>query len=37
MAAAVCAGLLVRVQGRVEGWRLALPFLLLFVLISVIV
>lgn len=34
--AAVCGGLLVRVQGRVEGWRLALPFLLLFVLISVI-
>lgn len=36
-AAAVCGGVLVRVQGRVEGWRLALPFLLLFVLISVIV
>jgi PTS system mannose-specific IID component len=35
--AAVCGGVLVRVQGRVEGWRLALPFLLLFVLISVIV
>lgn len=34
--AAACALLLVRVHGRWEGWRLVLPFLVLFVLISVI-
>ena len=37
LGAAVSALVLVRVQGRVEGWRIALPFLVLLVLISVIV
>ncbi len=34
---ALAGGLLVRVQGRWEGWRLALPLLLLLVLFSVTV
>jgi PTS system mannose-specific IID component len=34
--AAACALLVVRVHGRYDGWRLALPFLVLIVLISVI-
>ena len=36
LAAAVSALLVVRVHGRVDGWRLALPFLAILVLISVI-
>jgi mannose PTS system EIID component len=35
-AAAVCGLLLVRVQGRWEGWRIILPLLALLVLLSVI-
>jgi cyanate permease len=35
--AAVVAFAMIRVQGRWEGWRLALPFLAVLVLISVIV
>jgi PTS system mannose-specific IID component len=34
--AALCTVLVMRVQGRWEGWRLALPILLLFVLLSVV-
>lgn len=37
VAGALAGGMLVRVQGRWEGWRLALPLLLLLVLFSVTV